>query len=446
MITEFQALCKYDKKKRGNTYNKRMPLMMLDMDKLFDIFCKDARQRRKLEVMHQLRMDERDFAFYSNQNGKRKSRALNIVENLTPSDIAFKRKTSKSNQLPTSATATATNFSISPSCSMPSDDSSSTPSDEDSASIASSTISLSNSSELEAPDDYGQNRKDLTNLVLMCERFQTSDRAGAAIADAVFKDYGVVDQLGLASLIDRSKLRRERAKYREKIREESALFEKVDGVYIDSKKDATLVINQKGGVQHRKFVLEEHYVLVGEPGEFYPNHISTKSGKGRVIAEGTKSAISNTSLEDTPAVIGTDGTAAMTGPHNGAIRCLEERLNKPLQWSVCLLHTNELPLRHVFLALDGKTKGPDSFSGPIGKKLNGDPSSWSVVDFDKIPNPNFPVLAQETIESLSSDQYYAYNSSLGVISGYIQDVSDLKIGPLCHARWLTLACRILRFY
>jgi len=31
------------------------------------------------------------------------------------------------------------------------------------------------------------------------------------------------------------------------------------------------------------------------------------------------------------------------------------------------LHSNELPLRPVFLELDGTTKSPDSFLGPVGK-------------------------------------------------------------------------------
>ena len=35
-------------------------------------------------------------------------------------------------------------------------------------------------------------------------------------------------------------------------------------------------------------------------------------------------------------------------------------------WFICLLHTNELPLRHFFTNLDGKTRGKDSFSGTYG--------------------------------------------------------------------------------
>ena len=56
-----------------------------------------------------------------------------------------------------------------------------------------------------------------------------------------------------------------------------------------------------------------------------------------------------------------------------------------------------------------------------------------MVEFDEIPNLNFPAWAQETIDDLTSDQYYAYKISIGVLSENIQDVSDLKVGPLCHA-------------
>ena len=41
---------------------------------------------------------------------------------------------------------------------------------------------------------------------------------------------------------------------------------------------------------------------------------------------------------------------------------------KTISMVVSLLHTNELPLRHVFATLDGATSGPDTFAGPIGKK------------------------------------------------------------------------------
>ena len=62
-----------------------------------------------------------------------------------------------------------------------------------------------------------QNRQNLTNLALMCERFNVSDRAGAAIASAVLKDFGVIDDSTLENVIDRRKLRRKRQKCRQKL-------------------------------------------------------------------------------------------------------------------------------------------------------------------------------------------------------------------------------------
>ena len=56
----------------------------------------------------------------------------------------------------------------------------------------------------------------------------------------------------------------------------------------------------------------------------------------------------------------------------------------------------------------GKLKGPDLFSGSIGKQLQSNQSAWCVVELDKILNSNFPVSDQETIDDLNFDQYYAY--------------------------------------
>ena len=71
---------------------------------------------------------------------------------------------------------------------------------------------------LEISDDQRQNTADLTNVVLICERFQISDRAGAAIGNAALKGYaGFLDQREMAFVNDRNKLKHERSKYREKI-------------------------------------------------------------------------------------------------------------------------------------------------------------------------------------------------------------------------------------
>ena len=71
-----------------------------------------------------------------------------------------------------------------------------------------------------------------------------------------------------------------------------------------------------------------------------------------------------------------------------------------------MLHLNELPLRHTFSTLDGSTKIPDKFFGPIDSMLNGIVSQWQVVKFKSIPYLSFPILPSEIIDDLSTDQYY----------------------------------------
>ena len=71
------------------------------------------------------------------------------------------------------------------------------------------------------------------------------------------------------------------------------------------------------------------------------------------------------------AAIGCDGTAVNIGCKGNVIKRQEDHLNKPLQWLVCLLHKNELSLRHIMKELDGGTSGPEGFGGLTGKHLVG---------------------------------------------------------------------------
>ena len=51
------------------------------------------------------------------------------------------------------------------------------------------------------------------------------------------------------------------------------------------------------------------------------------------------------------------------------------------------------------------------------------------------------------MNDLSSDQYYAYRISSVVMLGSVAcNLGFLELGGLNHSRWLTIECRILRFY
>ena len=99
---------------------------------------------------------------------------------------------------------------------------------------------------------------------------------------------------------------------------------------------------------NRSVQLEERYIAVSGPGSYYLSHFSLKDGKSRTITKKLFEAFKGTELELKLAIVGTNGTASVTGKHNGYLSELEELLSKPLQWIVGLPYTNELLLRLVF--------------------------------------------------------------------------------------------------
>ena len=241
---------------------------------------------------------------------------------------------------------------------------------------------------------------------MVCERYELSDRAGAAIASATLKAFEIVTEEDKRYVVDKSKLRRERQKYREEIRNnEQELFELMDSIFVDGRKDATMTMVDLNGNYYRPTDIEEHYVIVGEPNGFYFSHVMPEDGTGYKIATSVYSTIKVAALEQKLKIVGSDGTAVMTGKSKGFIALLETLLGRLLQWVICLLHLNELPLRHVFQNLDGVISGPDVFSGPIGRQLNGAVSKWKVVKFKSIRNPKFSVIPNSLMDDLSSDHY-----------------------------------------
>lgn len=118
-----------------------------------------------------------------------------------------------------------------------------------------------------------------------------------------------------------------------------------------------------------------------------------------------------------------------------------QELNKPLQWFICQLHCNELPLRHLLLHLDGKTTGPQCFSGTIGSQLQ-TCETMPIVEFTAI-STILPAITSD----LSTDQKYLYNIMTAISTGvFSSHLANIKPGCLNHSRWLTTANRILRLY
>lgn len=118
-------------------------------------------------------------------------------------------------------------------------------------------------------------------------------------------------------------------------------------------------------------------------------------------------------------------------------------LEKSVHWFIiCLLHTNELPLRHLILQIDEKTNDPRGFSGPIRKQQSAC-EKMPVVPLKKVEAD--VELPEVIINDLSTDQKYLYEICLAIGEGVVSpQLASKQPGKMSHARWLTTANRILR--
>jgi len=262
-----------------------------------------------------------------------------------------------------------------------------------------------------------------------------------------------VSPIDRSKVIDRSKIRRERSKTRKELQQNDDHIDQFDhthtgmeGVFFDGRKDRTLTqVLGDDNKYHRKTLTEEHISIIAEPGSSYFSHTTAPSGSSKDTAESLVASLKERNAKtENIKVVGCDGTNVNTGHIAGVIRRLEETFQHPLQWLVCLLHANELPLRHLFQALDGVTTGPRGFSGAIGKRL---------VTCSEQPVSSFaPVQLTEQLSSvnpkeLSTDQRYLLEMCNSISKCECSvDLAMRNLGCLNHSRWLTTANRILRLY
>ncbi|GBM41867.1 hypothetical protein AVEN_8536-1 [Araneus ventricosus] len=141
-------------------------------------------------------------------------------------------------------------------------------------------------------------------------------------------------------------------------------------------------------------------------------------------------------------VVGCAGTVINTGWKNGVINRIENHVGRPLQWSIYLMHFNELPFCHIFQHIDGQTARPKCFSGPIGLQLTCY-EKLPVVDYEPI-DCSIPDIDRNL---LSKDQQYLLYISNAITLGHCpEDLANRDPVPLFHSKWLTAANRVLRLY
>jgi hypothetical protein len=300
-----------------------------------------------------------------------------------------------------------------------------------------------------------KNYLDITRVSQAAIRYGVSNRAAAAIATATLasaKDANLLKK-NTDIFVDHNKIKRSKTKLMKEIRgraEKVAMNDNIQCIFFDGRKDLTKYMREEeDGKLHPSEKKEEHYSVCSEPGGKYQFHFTNNSEErvetaAEQIAGNIYEWVVNHDVGDYLVAIGADSTNLNTGWKGGVIHYLEHKLDKKLMWIICALHTNELPLRHLMIQLDGKTTSKNNFSGSIGK-LIGKATSFKVKDsIVKIEFPNAIIeLDSEVVKSLSDDQKYLYKITHAINAGvFPENLKSKEIGPHSHARWLNFANRI----
>ena len=167
-----------------------------------------------------------------------------------------------------------------------------------------------------------------------------------------------------------------------------------------------------------------HIVLVSQPESKYLCHVTPPSETAMSYASSIQTFLEDPNksfILEQVKTDGCDGTVINTGWKNDVISQLELFLGRPVQWLICLLHTNELPLRHLIQHLDGKTNHPTGFKGATGKILE-NCKKLLVVSFEPIEVE----LQNIDPKELSTDQKYLFDICNGISRGNISTSLSLQ--------------------
>lgn len=211
----------------------------------------------------------------------------------------------------------------------------------------------------------------LSNFAMECDRYGISNRAAAALASALLKDLSVKDKNDQTLIIDKNKVQRERNRCRNEVLKKRLDTSMLLAFAFDGRTDETLVTEFINNKIHTRKIKEPHIVVVREPDSRFLGHI--------IVEEETAEAKTHKLIEffdknglslDNLVAICSDGEPVNTGIRSGIIRLFEQHLQRPLHWSVCLLHFNELPFRHLYNTLEKSfTKGPTTSTGRLAAVL-----------------------------------------------------------------------------
>ena len=205
-----------------------------------------------------------------------------------------------------------------------------------------------------------------------------SPTAAAAIASSYLRELIAAGHLPpeMSFLaVDPSKLARARktamkeSQGREKEKYES---EKIVGMSYDGRRDKNTraMVPTSYGKLKMKVITEEHESVTTEPSGRYLAHFVPEPAvhpekPALKVAQALYDILEVYDSTESLQILGGDSTNQNTGWKGGSHAHLERLLGRRLFWAICMLHTNELPLRHLIEIIDGPTSSDKGFSGPV---------------------------------------------------------------------------------
>ena len=297
-----------------------------------------------------------------------------------------------------------------------------------------------------------QNRIKLDNLARESLRGGVSVRKTAQLATALLIDLKLVSKEEAHLIVDHHKVQRARDKVMEELRDEAEKDveeSELMCIFFDGRKDKTkVIVEDEEGDEFARTQFEEHYTLT-DPHK-YLTHFTPDEGSGaKGVATKVVEFLSDAKQLENVKVVGGDSTSPNTGWKEGAIHHIETGKGEKVLWDICMLHTNELPLRHLMKNLGMETTGANTFSGVLGQLVKDDVHEFEVNEnFEKLEfATDLRELPDYIVADLSTDQKYMYKITRMIITGHLQ-INILKqvVGPVNHSRWLTTACRLCRIW
>ena len=288
-----------------------------------------------------------------------------------------------------------------------------------------------------------RNTHDISPYVSLAQRYGVSDRAASGLAQALMKSYNIEDPSFYPST---RKIRETRNNLCEKLSKEHSLTSNLICISFDGK--CSNILQPKS-----KIVKEDIITVTFEPGGQYLDHFVPENARGFTLGEYLFHILNMYNSEESLSAALADGTGSNTSPDVGAIFTLETLLERPLSWLVCMLHFNELPLKHIEDKYVGKTAGPEMRKGDLGQKVYKiNKNLCKMVDFKTIPG-KVPSIEEVAPFLANKDQKYLFDFAWAISNEkgrefLLEKYGEIPDGPgqPHNARWLKTASCYCRSY